>query len=77
MKRLIDVRIAGQERIERVEVEEGTTTRNVLETVGLPPDRYELSVPGQSGIFGKDEVIFDKVKDGAKVIAAPVTDVGC
>lgn len=76
MTKKVSVRIAGQERIEEVTLNENTTAEDILRKLALPTDGYELS-PG-SGIppFGKDERIFGRVKDGGKIIAGAVAIAG-
>jgi hypothetical protein len=75
MSKTIEVRIAGQERIVKVPIEENTTAATVLELAGCPAG-FEL-MPGTGELpFGRDEAIFDRVRDGGKVIAAPPAEVG-
>jgi hypothetical protein len=75
MSKRIDVRIAGQERITSVTIEENTTAASVLEAAGCPAG-YEL-LPGTGEMpFGRDECIYDRVRDGGKVIASLPADVG-
>jgi hypothetical protein len=76
MTKQIDVRIAGQERIETVEIDEATTAADVLELVGLRANGFELSPAVGMPPFGKDEAIFAQARDGGKVIASGATDVG-
>ena len=72
----ISVSIAGQQRIEDIDINESTTTADVLRNLGLPIDGYELT-PG-TGLpqFGKDEAIYDRVKPGGKIVASSPADAG-
>ena len=76
MQKRIDVRIGGQERIEQVEITETSTAGEVLQVVGCPANDYTLSPAVGMPPFGGDEKIFDRVKEGGKVIAAPKADAG-
>jgi len=75
MSKKIDVRIAGQERIVTVEIEENTTAANVLEKAGCPAGYELLPATGEMS-FGQDEAIYDRVQDGGKVIASLPATVG-
>ena len=75
MTKRISVRIAGQERIEEVEINENTTAAETLALAGLPGD-YTLSPAVGMPAFGATERIIDRVKDGGKVMASPPADAG-
>jgi len=75
MQKQIDVRIAGQERIVKVEISPETMASEILVKAGCPVD-YELSPAVGQPPFGKDEKIYDRVQSGGKVIASPVAVVG-
>lgn len=75
MTKNIDVRIGGQPDIRRIQITEETTAADALSLAQCPPS-YNLSPTVGEGVFGKDELIFDRVKEGGKVIATPVADAG-
>ena len=72
----ISVNIAGQQRIEDIEINENTTSADVLSHLGLPADVYELSPAPGLPPFGKDEAIYDRVKSDEKTTASPIADAG-
>ena len=57
-----------------MQAEEGTTAQDVLNQLGLPD--YELSPAVGLPPFGKDELIYDRLKPNGKIIAAPPADAG-
>lgn len=80
-KRVV-VTIAGDpdDRLFEVDVEPGATPASVLEAVGLErgSDRnfpYQLTKPGDAGVFGDKENVFGAVKPGDKLQAVPKTGV--
>ena len=75
MRKNIDVRVAGQERIQSIEISEATTAAEALSLADCPSD-YELSPAVGQPPFGRDEPIFDRVQQGGKVIASPKADAG-
>ena len=72
----ISVSIAGQQRIDDIEINESTTAADVLSHLGLPVDGYELTPAVGLPPFGKDEAIYDRVKPGGKITASPIADAG-
>lgn len=72
----ISVAIAGQERIDDVEINETTTAADVLTQVGVTPGQYELSPAVGLPPFGRDERIYDRLKPNGKIIASPLADAG-
>ena len=75
MTKQVDIRIAGQGRIARAEITDTTTADEAKALAGCPME-YELSPTVGEPPFGKDEILFDRVKDGGKIIAAPKADAG-
>lgn len=73
----ISVAVAGQDRIEDIEIEESTTAADVLQSAQLPAEGYELSPAVGLPPFGRDERIHDRVKPSGKIIASPLADAGC
>jgi hypothetical protein len=74
MKRL-SVVVAGTGQIRDVEIQPGTTARDVLTQLNLPD--YLLSKGPNDPFFAAAESIFDKVNDGEKVFASTKAEVGC
>jgi len=70
----IHVQIAGQDRIDDVSVDEGTTAQDVLNAVNCPD--FELSPGVGLPPYGKDELLIDRVKPFAKIVASPRADAG-
>jgi len=80
-KRVV-VTIAGDpdDRLFEVDVEPGATTASIFEAMGLERGRdrsfpYQLTKPGNAGVFGEKENIFAAVKPGDKLRALPKTEV--
>lgn len=73
MKRL-SVVIAGSGQIRDVEIQPGTTAGDVLNQLNIPD--YLLSKGPNDPFFANRESIFDKVEDGAKIIASTKAEVG-
>lgn len=66
--------VAGQNKLVDISVTEDTTAQEVLDAVKC--SEYELSPGVGQPPFGKDEKIYNRVKDGGKVIASPKADAG-
>ena len=73
MKKL-SVVVAGTGQIRDVEIQPGTTARDVLTQLSLPD--YLLSKGPNEPFFAAAESIFDKVNDGEKVFASTKAEVG-
>jgi len=73
MKRL-SVVVAGTGQIRDVEIQPGTTARDVLTQLGLPD--YLLSKGPNDPFFAAGESVFDKVNDGEKIFASTKAEVG-
>jgi len=71
----ITVVIAESGKFNDLEILPGTTAQDILKTIGLP-DGYVLSSGKGQEPFGKDEVIYDAITDGAKVYASTPVEVG-
>jgi len=71
----ITVVIAESGKFNDLDILPGTTAGDVLKTIELP-DGYVLSSGKGQEPFGKDEVIYDAVADGAKVYASTPVEVG-
>lgn len=71
----ITVVIAESGKFHDLEILPGTTAQDVLKTICLP-EGYVLSSGKGQEPFGKDEVIYDAVTDGAKVYASTPVEVG-
>lgn len=65
----------ADDNVRDVELESGTTVRDLLERLNLPAD-YLLKVQGDNTVLAADEPIYSRVQEGAKIFAAPITDVG-
>lgn len=68
------------DRLFEVDVEPGATPTSVLEAIGLQKGTdghipYQLSKPGNAGIFHDDGNVFGNVKPGDKLIAVPKSPV--
>ena len=72
----ISLAVAGQERIDDIQIDENTTAADVLRIAKLPVADFELSPAVGLPPFGKDERIYDRVKPNGKIIASPVADAG-
>lgn len=75
MNKTIHVKVAGQERIVAVEISENTTAKEILEQAGCPGEFVLTPGIGQP-VYGADERVYDRVRDGGKVVAAPLMEVG-
>lgn len=80
-KRMV-VTIAGDpdDRLFEVDVEPGATAASVFEAMGLEKgsDRsfpYQLTRPGNAGVFKDNENVFGAVKPGDKLQAVPKSPV--
>lgn len=73
MKRL-SVVVAGTGQIRDVEIQPGTTARDVLTQLNLTD--YLLSKSANDPFFAAGESIFDKVNDGEKIFASTKAEVG-
>ena len=73
-QKTISVSIAGQQRIDDIQIEQDTTAQDVLNQIGQPD--YELSPAVGVPPFGKTERIFDRVKPLGKIVASQVADAG-
>ena len=73
MKRL-SVVVAGSGQIRDVEIQPGTTARDVLTQLSIP--EYLLSKGPNDPFFAAAESIFDKVNDGEKIFASTKAEVG-
>ena len=73
MKRL-SVVVAGTGQIRDVEIQPGTTARDVLTQLSIP--EYLLSKGPNDPFFAAAESIFDKVNDGEKIFASTKAEVG-
>ena len=73
MKRL-SVVVAGTGQIRDVEIQPGTTARDVLTQLSLP--EYLLSKGPNDPFFAAAESVFDKVNDGEKIFASTKAEVG-
>lgn len=71
---LLKVSGAGGEPQEVV-IRPGVTSRDVLESAGLSGNLFLTADPAGEP-FGPDEVLWDKVTDGAKIFAVPPMSVG-
>ena len=71
----ITIVIAESGKFNDREILPGTTAQDVLKAIGLP-EGYVLSSGKGQEPFGKDEVIYDAVADGAKVYASTPVEVG-
>ena len=75
MNKQVNIRIAGQDRFETVEVTPKMTANDVKAKAGCPLD-YDLSPTVGEPPFGNDEEVFPRIKDGGKIIASPAADAG-
>jgi hypothetical protein len=73
MKRL-SVVVAGSGQIRDLEIEPGTTARDVLQKVGMPDGL--LSKGPNEPFFANADSIYDKVNDGEKIFASSKAEVG-
>ena len=73
MKKL-SVVVAGTGQIRDIEIESGTTAKDVLDQLGLSD--YLLSKGPNDPFFAAAESIYDKVADGEKIFASTKAEVG-
>ena len=73
MKKL-SVVVAGTGQIKDIEIQPGTTARDILNQLGLPD--YLLSKAPNDPFFAANESIYDKVGDGEKIFASTKAEVG-
>jgi hypothetical protein len=73
MKRL-SVVVAGTGQIRDIEIESGTTAKDILNQLGLRD--YLLSKGPNDPFFAASESVYDKVTDGEKVFASTKAEVG-
>ncbi len=74
--KVVTVVISGVERdgVRDVEIERGSTVRDVLNSLHL--EGYLLKLEGENAALGKDEPLYDLVRDGQKIRAVPEATVG-
>ena len=73
MKRL-SVVVAGTGQIKDIQIEPGTTVRDVLQQLTLRD--YLLSKGPNEPFFANADSLYDKVNDGEKVFASTKAEVG-
>lgn len=73
MKKL-SVVVAGTGQIKDIEIQPGTTAREILDQLGLPD--YLLSKGPNDPFFAAAETVYDKVADGEKIFASTKAEVG-
>jgi hypothetical protein len=73
MKRL-SVVVAGTGQIKDIEIQPGTSARDILNQLGIPD--YLLSKGPNDPFFAAAESVYDKVADGEKVFASTKAEVG-
>lgn len=64
---------AGTGQYNDLSISPGTTTSDILQTIGLP--NYRLSKAGAAPLAAHENV-FEKVQDGEKLYAAPHAEAG-
>jgi len=70
----ISVSVSGADEIKDLELQEGTTSADVLAALNL--NNYQL-LPDVNGTpFQRTESIYSKVEDGDKLFAVPDSEVG-
>jgi hypothetical protein len=74
MKNITIIRGAGGPHHDLV-IRPGTTSREVLQQIGLGDD-YVLRSGNNPEPFGADEVVYDQLGDGAKLVATTPVTVG-
>jgi hypothetical protein len=72
LKRITVVR-GGSGKKTRLEIEPGTTAKDILEKVGL--DAGYLRAPDEAAAFDAADDVFARVADGDKLLATPFTPV--
>ena len=76
MNKKVSVRIAGKdEDIRDVQINPNTTAAELLALAGCPSE-YEISPGVGMPPFGKDERVYDRLRDNGKAIASPPADAG-
>ena len=73
MKKL-SVVVAGTGQIKDIEIQPGTTARDILDQLSLSDDL--LSKGPNDPFFAATESVYDKVADGEKVFASTKAEVG-
>jgi hypothetical protein len=73
MKKL-SVVIAGSGQIRDIEIEPGTTAKEILDQLNLKG--YLLNKGPNEPFFANTESIYDKVNDGEKIFASTKAEVG-
>ena len=73
MKKLTVV-VAGTGQIRDIEIQPGTTARDILNQLGIPD--YLLSKGPNDPFFAAGESVYDKVTDGEKIFASTKAEVG-
>ena len=69
VQKRISVKVAGQERLETIEIGENTTAAEALTLAKCPVD-FELLPPGGMPL-GKSEPVYGHVQEGGKLCATP------
>lgn len=72
--KLVAVQKAGSKSHQTLEIEPGTTTRDVLSHLGLGSD-YEISVGNRA--LGLQENLWSRVEDGDCAFVSAKVDAGC
>ena len=73
MKRL-SVVIAGTGQIRDIQIESGTTCRDIMQELNVPD--FLLSKGPNDPFFAKADSVYDKVADGQKLYASSPAEVG-
>jgi len=73
MKKL-SVVVAGTGQIRDIEIQPGTTARDILNQLSIPD--YLLSKGPNDPFFAAGESVYDKVTDGEKIFASTKAEVG-
>ena len=73
MKKL-SVVVAGTGQIRDIEIQPGTTARDILNQLSIPD--YLLSKGPNDPFFAAGESVYDKVNDGEKIFASTKAEVG-
>jgi hypothetical protein len=73
MKKL-SVVVAGTGQIRDIEIESGTTAKDILDQLSIPD--YLLSKGPNDPFFAATESVYDKVADGEKIFASTKAEVG-
>lgn len=70
----IVVIVAGTGKARDLDIEAGTTARDILTDLGLQD--YVLSRDSGQDVFGENENVYTAIQDGEKLYASTRTDVG-